>query len=79
MIYSMLENNKVSLHEISLNDKKDTSLVAPSLGKENLPIYLEVNPLKEGEMMIVTTKNDVFVSKGQEKKWNKILSKGETE
>ncbi|MFK9116042.1 F510_1955 family glycosylhydrolase [Peribacillus castrilensis] len=78
MVYSMLENDKVSLHEISLNDqKKDSSLVAPSLDKENIPIYLEVNPLKEGEMMMVTSMNDVFVSKRQEKKWNKILSKGE--
>ena len=79
IIYSMIENHKVSLHEINLSNNQGTILAAPSLNNENIPIYLEVNPLTEGEMMMVTTKNDVYVSEGQEEKWNKILSNGEIE
>ena len=79
MVYSMLENNKVSLHEITLSNQEDRILTAPSLNNENVPIYLEMNPLKEGEMMIVTLKNDVYLNEDQEIKWNKILSEGKTE
>ncbi|MGV2448123.1 UNVERIFIED_CONTAM: hypothetical protein FO527_29470 [Bacillus sp. ATCC 13368] len=78
MVYSMLENDKVSLHEISLSDKQDTTLTAPSIDNENVPIYLEANPLNDGQMMMVTTKNDVYVSEDKETKWNKVLSNGET-
>ncbi|MCM3654176.1 F510_1955 family glycosylhydrolase [Metabacillus litoralis] len=79
MVYSMLENGKVTLHEISLSNKEDHKLTAPSLNNENIPIYLEANPLKENEMIMVTSKNDVYISEGQEEKWNRILFNGETE
>lgn len=79
MVYSIFENGEVTLHEISLSNKQDSKLTAPSLKNENVPIYLEVNPLKESEMMMVTSKNDVYISQNQEGKWNKILSNGETE
>lgn len=79
MVYSMLENDKVSLHEINLSNQQDRTLTAPSLDKENVPIYLEANPLKESEMMMVTTKNDVYISGDQKTEWIKILSNGETE
>ncbi|USK62393.1 F510_1955 family glycosylhydrolase [Peribacillus asahii] len=79
IIYSIIENHKVSLHEINLSTNQGTILTVPSLNNENIPIYLEVNPLSEDEIMMVTTKNDVYVSEGQETKWNKILSNGEIE
>ncbi|MGG6447418.1 F510_1955 family glycosylhydrolase [Pseudobacillus badius] len=79
IVYSTLEENKPVLHEINLDDKKEVSLNNPSLTAENPPIYLEVNPEKETEMMFVTAKNDVYVTKDQKEGWNKILSNGETE
>lgn len=79
MVYSILENDKVSLHEITLSNQDDRILSAPSLNNDNLPIYLEVNPLKASEIIMVTLKNDVYLSDGQEEEWNKILSNGEME
>ncbi|MCM3441524.1 F510_1955 family glycosylhydrolase (plasmid) [Metabacillus halosaccharovorans] len=76
LIYSKLENDKVSLHEVTLSSQEDRLLTAPSLNSGNVPIYLEANSSREEELMIVTLKNDVYLNEGQ-KKWNKILSDGE--
>ena len=79
IVYSMIENGEATLYEINLSNKQNSKRISPSLNNENVPIYLKANPLNESEMMIVTSKNDVYISEDQGGKWNKILSNGEVE
>ncbi|MFB5285411.1 F510_1955 family glycosylhydrolase [Peribacillus sp. Hz7] len=79
LIYSMIEDNQTTLNEMNLNNKMVNKFTSISFENQNSPIYVNSNPQKESEMMIVTVKNDVFISGNGGKEWDKILSNGETE
>lgn len=79
IVYAVLEEGKPVLHEINLDGKKESDINIPSLEAENPPVYLEVNPEKEEEMMFVTAENDVYVTENSKEGWNKILSSGKAE
>jgi hypothetical protein len=77
-MYSKMENNKLSLYELDLNTKKEKMLNGLSLDPENPITFIAINPLNESEIAVVTSKNDIFLTKDNGENWKKIAEEGET-
>lgn len=76
LLYTTLKNGTVRLHDLRMNNGTRAEIPLPGL-VENQPITeISSNPSDRNELVLITQKNDIFLSEDRGKNWRQIATKG---
>lgn len=75
-IYASIENDKVKLMSVNLENNDLEELNLPDFSQNNPIVQIAVNPTNEQEITIATYENDIYQTEDRGGKWKMIADKG---
>ncbi|MBB6284944.1 F510_1955 family glycosylhydrolase [Geobacillus subterraneus] len=77
VVFAAVENGQPVLIKQSLDTKQEEVLSVPPLDEKDHIMYITSNPGDDKEIVIVTMKGNIFMTKNNGDSWTKLASEGE--
>ncbi|USK41757.1 hypothetical protein LIS77_25045 (plasmid) [Cytobacillus firmus] len=76
LLFSSIEDSGPRLYELDLSTRKQRKIRLPEINNNDAIIEITSNPLNRSELVLITQKNDIFLTKDRGYKWQQIVSNG---
>ncbi|MCU1808176.1 hypothetical protein NVV31_22655 [Cytobacillus firmus] len=76
LLFSLIGDGDAQLYELDLATRMKKKFLLPEISKNNAIIEITSNPLNRNEVVLITQKNDMFLTKDRGLKWQQVVTKG---
>ena len=79
LLYSSIEGRNIYLYDLKLKTREESIINLPGIDNNNPITEITSNPKNRNEIVLITLKNDIFITNDRGKEWKEIAKKGKME
>lgn len=76
LLFTSLEEGRAHMYDLRKNDWTRSEIPLPELSGKDAITEISSNPKNRNQMVLITQKNDIFLSNDRGKEWRKIANEG---
>ncbi|MBT2691297.1 hypothetical protein J7I93_24485 [Bacillus sp. ISL-47] len=76
LLFSSIADGDARLYELDLSTRLQKKIRLPEINSNDVIIEITSNPLNRNEIVLISQKNDIFLTKDRGYKWKQVVSNG---